>query len=96
MMVIERLTAAEIQLRSPPAMLSAAAWHHSLQHETFACVSTLSLSVPCRSTNRVFLLSQVISARESCAFLTSSSPGVVCRALPHSSGTPRHRTFPQL
>jgi len=52
--------------------------------------------VPCRSANRVFLLSQVFSARESCAFVTFSSPGVVCRALPHSSGASRHRTFPQL
>jgi len=55
-----------------------------------------NLSVPCRSTNRVFLLSQVFSSRESCAFVTFSSLAVVCRALPHSSGASRHRIFPQL
>jgi len=96
MKVIERLTAAEIQLRSPPGLLTAAAWNHSLQHEAFACISSHSLSVPCRSTNRVFLLSQVFSSQEFCAFVTFSSPGVVCRALPHSLRASPHRTFPQL
>ena len=34
--------------------------------------------------------------RESYAFVTSSSPGVVCHALPHSLDASRHLTFPQL
>ena len=65
MKVIERLTAAEIQLRSP-------------------------------SINRVFLIFQVFSSRESCAFITSSSFRVVCRALSHRFGSSRHLTFTQL
>src|SRR5207247_9333579 len=59
-------------------------------------VRTLTLSAPRRATNRIFLLSQVFSSPESCAFVTFSSPGVVCRALPHSSGASLHLTFPQL
>src|ERR1700674_5589751 len=55
MRVIQRLTAAEIQLRSPPPLATAAPRNHSLQHEISACVSTLSVSVPRRSPNRAFL-----------------------------------------
>jgi hypothetical protein len=33
---------------------------------------------------------------EFCAFVAFSSPGLVCRALPHSSGAPPHHSFPQL
>jgi len=55
-----------------------------------------SLSVPGRSTNYAFLIFQALSCCEFCAFLTFSSPAVVCRALPHSLDASRHRTFPQL
>ena len=68
----------------------------SIPHETFACVSSLSLSLPCRSTNHVLLLSQLFSRRELSVFLTFSSSRFVRRALPHNSGAPQHRTFPLL
>src|SRR5229473_667540 len=64
--------------------------------EIFACVSALSLSAPCHSANRALLLSQALFWYEFCAFVTYSAPAVVCRALPHSFGASRHRTFPQL
>jgi hypothetical protein len=62
----------------------------------FACVSSYSLSVPCRSTHRVFLFSQLFSSQEFSAFVTFSSLGVVCPALPHGLGASPHRIFPPL
>src|SRR6202022_1829032 len=60
MQVIERLTAVDIQLRSPPALVTAAACSDSLKHKTLSYGSTRSLSVPRPSINRLFPLSRVI------------------------------------
>src|SRR5216684_3569069 len=60
------------------------------------CPTRLSLSAPGHSANRALLLSQALFWDEFCAFITYSTPAVVCRALPHSFGASRHRTFPQL
>ena len=54
MKVIERLTAAEIQLRSPPR-ISSAACDYSLQLENSASFQALRISVPRRQTNPFFL-----------------------------------------
>ena len=96
MTVIERRTAAETQLRSPPAQGTVAARNDSLPQQIFACLSALSLSAPCHSANRALLLSQALFWYESCAFVTYSPPALVCRALPHSLGASRHRTIPPL
>ena len=60
------------------------------------CPTRLSLSAPGHSANRALLLSQALFWDEFCAFITYSTPAVVCRALPHSLGASRRRTFPQL
>jgi hypothetical protein len=40
--------------------------------------------------------SQALFWYQFCAFVTYSGPAIVRRALPHSLGASRHRTFPQL
>src|SRR6202140_1815202 len=53
MAAIERFTAAEVRLRSPPLPVTPGARHHASHHETFACLGALHLSVPCRFTSLV-------------------------------------------
>ena len=60
-----------------------------------ACQRAQSLRA-LHSANRTLLLSQALFWYGFCAFVTFSAPAVVCRALPHSLGASRHRTFPQL
>jgi hypothetical protein len=67
----------------------------SLPHQTFACVSSLSLSLPCRFTNHVLLLSQLLSSREPWGFChplhLPVSSAVLCRtASAHLHTAPSH------
>jgi len=66
MKVIERLTAAEIQLRSPPRIKSAA-WNHSLQRKNSACLGTLRISLALHQTD---LLLQPLQRQPSRCFST--------------------------
>src|SRR6516162_1437665 len=50
MRIIERFTAAELQLRSPPTV-AAAAWSHSLQRENSACFNALPIFLILRHTD---------------------------------------------
>lgn len=56
MVVIERFTAAEMQLRSPPALVTAAACNCCPQREKLACFGRLSTSTPCPQKNLFFPL----------------------------------------
>ena len=96
LMVIERLTAPEIQLRSPRALVTEAARNDSLPQEIFACVSALSLSTSGHSANRALLLSQPCFGSEFCAFVTFSILAGVCRALPHGYGASRAPNLPTI
>jgi hypothetical protein len=64
--------------------------------KTLACHSTSSLSVPCRSINRVFLLFQSSLPRVNAPSSTLSPPAVVCRAQLHNLAESPHLTFPPL
>src|SRR5450631_475714 len=65
----------------------------SLPHQTFACVSSLSLSLPCRFTNHVLLLSKLFSSREPWGFCHLYI--FRCR-LPCSAAQPRRISTPHL
>src|SRR5215470_20424688 len=74
-----------------------------LLHETtlydsrsFARFGVLRPSALCHRTNPFFHLPQLPSWRYFSAVASSRVPGVICRALPHSLGPPRHRSFPRL
>jgi hypothetical protein len=91
MKVIERLTAAEIQLRSEG---------HRCRMKRPSTARILPVfrrapPVPCRRTNRLFPLPQTLSSPHLFAPASSQAPGVVCRALPHSPGVPsQHPSAP--
>ena len=90
MVVVERLTAAEIQLRSPPLAITAAC-NNSFQLESATPFGVLPLSTPCRKTNLRFQSTQW------CLRYTPSPkphPAVICRALPDHLANPPHRCLP--
>jgi hypothetical protein len=87
MKIVERLTAADIQLRSPPGV-TAAARIDSLQHEYFACFGTLRPTAPCLRTNCLFRFLQTLCPRHFFAPANFQPLTVLSRAPPHSVGVP--------
>src|SRR5258708_29792480 len=92
MCVVERLTAAEMHLRSPP-LLTSAPGTNFLHLKSFACLDTPRPLLPYRRTNFFFWLPRTLSSRHFYAIASFRAPRIIRCAPPHSPGAPQLRPF---